>query len=801
MAALRRRGARRPGGRLPQRMRPRRRCWSPRRWLPTAPDAAPALTLADLDAATPAGAPVPDPRAAGLTPDHPAYLIYTSGSTGVPKGIVISHANICHFLRSGNALYGMRADDVVFQGASVAFDLSMEEIWVPYLVGATPVRGEPGHDGRRGVAARHPGGGADHGARHRADPAGNDLGRPADGAPRPARRRGPARAAGRPLGDRARQLFNTYGPTEATVVATAAEMRPGEPVTIGGPIPNYSVYVAGRGSGLLGRDQQGELLIGGPGVARGYLARPELTAEKFIANPFASDGADPILYRSGDAVSLDAAGRIVFHGRIDDQVKIRGFRVELGEIEARIRSVPDINQAAVVLRQDDGVDRLVAFLIPERGRSVGHRRPAADPRRPDAALHGARPLRAGRDPAAADLRQGRPQGPEDRAAHRGGRRRRAGGAGQRDRGGPGRGGQAGLRQPADPAGGRFLRRPRRPLAAGRPLRLGGPRDAGARRHHPAGRLRPAHHARNGRRADRPHRRHGGGGRHPGPELRAATAAAPGPVRVRATRGAALRHRARHGAVARDVRDLPAAHRRRPRLLRRTRRAAAGLRRHQRRHRGHRGGGQVADPRPDQARSLPALGRVLLSLVAGAASRAARPREMAAGLAGDRRLPSADGCPGRPRHPDLRRRDRRARPADHRRRRLPGRPPRHRQRRDRRQRAGHRHGGDRCRRGDRHLLRDQPRHGDRPPGRDRGSHHDPGRIARRGRRALGRVTRPQGRDGRSRRTAGRRRGLVVAPGRLPGGYVVLLGAIPRGGPAADLPGLLHLRPDLGLARPT
>src|SRR4029453_1126681 len=115
---------------------------------------------------------------------------------------------------------------------------------------------------------------------------------------------------------------------------------------------------------------QGELLIGGPGIAKGYLKRPELTAAKFIANPFPSDGRDPILYRSGDAVSLDADGSIVFHGRIDDQVKIRGFRVELGEIEAKLAGLPGVAQAAVVLRQDEGVDRLVAFLVLEREAAV-----------------------------------------------------------------------------------------------------------------------------------------------------------------------------------------------------------------------------------------------------------------------------------------------------------------------------------------------------------------------------------------------------------------------------------------------
>ena len=167
-----------------------------------------------------------------------------------------------------------------------------------------------------------------------------------------------------------RRIFNTYGPTEATVVATACEVRRGEPVTIGRPIPNYSCYVVGEDMSLVPSGVQGELLIGGPGVAQGYLQRPELTAEKFIANPFPSDGSDAILYRSGDAVSLDDQGAIVFHGRIDDQVKIRGFRVELGEIEVKLDELPGVAQAAVVLRNDDGLDRLVAFIVPEQGSGI-----------------------------------------------------------------------------------------------------------------------------------------------------------------------------------------------------------------------------------------------------------------------------------------------------------------------------------------------------------------------------------------------------------------------------------------------
>ncbi len=294
----------------------------------------------------------------------------------MPKGIVITHANICHFLRSGNALYGMRADDVVFQGASVAFDLSMEEIWVPYLVGATLFVASPS---MMGDVEALPGIIAENGITV-LDTVPTLLAMITGDLPKVRLVLLGGEALPEPLiakwATSTRQLFNTYGPTEATVVATAAEMRAGEPVTIGGPIPNYSVYVASEELRLLGRGEQGELLIGGPGVAQGYLQRPELTAEKFIANPFAEGGTDPVLYRSGDAVSLDAEGRIVFHGRIDDQVKIRGFRVELGEIESRIRAVPEINQAAVVLRSDDGVDRLVAFLIPSAA-TPSTRRPCA----------------------------------------------------------------------------------------------------------------------------------------------------------------------------------------------------------------------------------------------------------------------------------------------------------------------------------------------------------------------------------------------------------------------------------------
>jgi non-ribosomal peptide synthetase-like protein len=312
-------------------------------------------------------APV-EPRRRGLTPDHPAYLIYTSGSTGTPKGIVISHRNICHFLRAANEVYGITADDVIFQGASVAFDLSMEEIWIPYLVGASlfianrammeDIERLPDLLVENGVTVL--------------DTVPTLLSMIARDVPSLrliilGGEACPPGLVGR-WAKPGRRLVNSYGPTEATVVATVADLQPNEPVTIGQPLPNYSCYVVDEDMNLLPVGLPGELLIGGPGVAQGYLGRPELTAAKFVPNPFA--GPDPVLYRSGDAVVIDETGNIHFHGRIDDQVKIRGFRVELGEIEAKLANQSGVARAAVVLREDGGLDRLVGFVVAEADAEV-----------------------------------------------------------------------------------------------------------------------------------------------------------------------------------------------------------------------------------------------------------------------------------------------------------------------------------------------------------------------------------------------------------------------------------------------
>ncbi|WP_394779675.1 amino acid adenylation domain-containing protein, partial [Undibacterium sp.] len=308
-------------------------------------------------------------RRAEVLPSHPAYVIYTSGSTGKPKGIAITQGSICHFLRSENAVLGVRSTDRVYQGFSVAFDMSFEEIWISYLVGATlwiapkEVAVDPDALPRalveQQISVLH------------AVPTLLALFNQDVASLRIINLGGEmcpealvARWA-RP----GRQVFNTYGPTEATVSASLAELHANEPVTIGTPLPNYGLLVIDaaveNGLRLLPRGEIGELCITGPGIAAGYLGRPELTAEKFLANPWSTQQIDQRLYRTGDLARIDEDGQVLCLGRADDQVKIRGFRVELGEIEAVLAKQPGVGTVAVILRQEQGIDQLIAFIVPD----------------------------------------------------------------------------------------------------------------------------------------------------------------------------------------------------------------------------------------------------------------------------------------------------------------------------------------------------------------------------------------------------------------------------------------------------
>lgn len=313
----------------------------------------------------------PTRRRDGALPHHPAYVIYTSGSTGKPKGIEITQGSICHFLRSENRYLGIQASDTVYQGFSAAFDMSFEEIWISYLVGATlwiapkEVATDPEAlpqaliDNKVTVLHAVP---TLLALFNQDVPNLRLINLGGEMCPEALVARW-ARAG--------RQIFNTYGPTEATVSASLAELQAGEPVTIGRPLPNYGMMVLEatfeNGPQLVPVGETGELCITGPGVAAGYLARPDLTAEKFISNPWSGSEADKRLYRTGDLARIDEHGRVHCLGRADDQVKIRGFRVELGEIEAVLAAQSGVGTAAVVLREDDGISQLVAFMVPDPG--------------------------------------------------------------------------------------------------------------------------------------------------------------------------------------------------------------------------------------------------------------------------------------------------------------------------------------------------------------------------------------------------------------------------------------------------
>ncbi|MRX09025.1 AMP-binding protein [Pseudoduganella sp. FT25W] len=342
-------------------------------------------------------------RRGEVSPDVPAYVIYTSGSTGKPKGILITQRSICHFLRSENEVLGVQGGDKVYQGFSVAFDMSFEEIWISYLVGATlwigpkEISGDPETLPRmleqNHVTVLH------------AVPTLLALFNQEVPSLRLINLGGEAcpESLVQRWSREGRQMFNTYGPTEATVSASLARLQPGYPVTIGRPLPNYGLLVidantepaahapnAGDAAGgaapspagtpmagpvlrLLPHGEVGELCITGPGLAAGYLGRPDLTAEKFLPNPWSAGPHDARLYRTGDLARIGPDGEVTCLGRADDQVKIRGFRVELGEIEALLAQQPGVGTVAVLLRKDDGIDQLVAYLVADAGVTLDNR--------------------------------------------------------------------------------------------------------------------------------------------------------------------------------------------------------------------------------------------------------------------------------------------------------------------------------------------------------------------------------------------------------------------------------------------
>jgi amino acid adenylation domain-containing protein len=336
--------------------------------------AAARVVCLDAEAAAVAERPAHPPES-GVHASTLAYVVYTSGSTGRPKGVAVTHGGVVNLALAQAGLFGCGPGERVLQFASTAFDASVSEIFVTLVSGGTLHLPR----GARDVLAEGLGSAlTEAGITSVTLP-------PAVLSSLPAGVRLPRLhtlvAAGEALAPglveryagRADRMLNAYGPSEVTVCATVS--RPLAPlaagrVPIGRPIANTRVYVLDAGMRLVPVGVPGELFIAGAGVARGYLGRAALTAERFLPDPFSARGGER-LYRSGDRVRWGADGELEFLGRLDDQVKLRGYRIEPGEVEAVLRTHPGVREC-VVLVEDGAVERrLAAYVVPGGGESPG----------------------------------------------------------------------------------------------------------------------------------------------------------------------------------------------------------------------------------------------------------------------------------------------------------------------------------------------------------------------------------------------------------------------------------------------
>ncbi|HTN17215.1 MAG TPA: Pls/PosA family non-ribosomal peptide synthetase, partial [Chitinophagaceae bacterium] len=306
----------------------------------------------------------------GPRPDDRAYVLYTSGSTGKPKGIPILHRNICHLVRAEQSVLNVLSQDKVYQGFSVSFDMWCEETWISLFAGATLWVADAitakSVDELSNILKQQ------HITVLHAVP--SLLAVMDDDIPSLRIINAGGEACTVPVLKRWSKpgqnvFYNSYGPTETTVTATMVALQPGDPISIGLPLPNYNLAVLDENRNLVPFGQQGELVISGPGVCRGYVNRPDLSREKFIEKPAALDQLPgDRIYLSGDAVIMKPDGSIDFHGRLDDQVKLRGYRIELGEIEAKLNELEGVTGATVALKKDaNGQDQLVGYVTLKPG--------------------------------------------------------------------------------------------------------------------------------------------------------------------------------------------------------------------------------------------------------------------------------------------------------------------------------------------------------------------------------------------------------------------------------------------------
>ncbi len=340
------------------------------------------LNIVTLD--EPAATQHPKPSIRATSPNDLAYILFTSGSTGVPKGVAVTHGNLAHYTRAICTRLGVTSQPP-WQFATVSTigaDLGHTAIF-PALTSGGTLHLVPPH------IATSTTGFAAYAATHPIDvlkitPSHLDalLDGATDGTALPRRWLVVGgEACSWNLAERVRSLgtcrmLNHYGPSETTVGATTFALDEDDvghassaTVPIGHPLRGIRCYVLDRGGEHVPIGVEGELYIGGAGVARGYVNRPELTAEHFVADPFATT-AGALLYRTGDRVRRLVSGELEFLGRRDDQVKVRGYRVELGEIESVLRTHPSIERCAVRLTDDaDGAPRLKAYVVLESSMS------------------------------------------------------------------------------------------------------------------------------------------------------------------------------------------------------------------------------------------------------------------------------------------------------------------------------------------------------------------------------------------------------------------------------------------------
>jgi amino acid adenylation domain-containing protein len=330
----------------------------------------PSVVLIDAEARMIAARPVEPPDAA-ITPDHLAYVIYTSGSTGRPKGVGVHHGAIVNRLQWMQEAFSLGPGDRVLLKTPFSFDVSVWELFWPLLHGAGLVVSRPGGHvdpaymvtlaQEQRITTAHWVPAMLEGMLAQPDLAARltalrQVICSGEALPPAAAERFHAALPGT-------QLHNLYGPTEAAIDVTWHHCQPGDdPLPIGAPIANTQIHILDPFGQQTPVGVPGELCIAGCQVARGYLGRPELTAQKFVPDPYGPPGAR--MYRTGDLARWLPDGEIEYLGRIDHQVQLRGQRIELGEIEAELAAAPGVRAAVVAMIDEDGGPRLTAFTVP-----------------------------------------------------------------------------------------------------------------------------------------------------------------------------------------------------------------------------------------------------------------------------------------------------------------------------------------------------------------------------------------------------------------------------------------------------